>query len=394
VVAGALAFVAGLTLLFALPAINEHSSARRLFQINAILGASLFYMGLGGFLVVQAASALGSTGSTPMPLRRWPWLLLPLFPPFVIAGQVLAEHPARAPWLFPLVNIAAVAIPSLFVAAIVARRYQRAHPFAWPVSWREWTSGFVYGAIGATSIAVIVNTGYIAAMGALLVHTVGHGPAFPLDRSLPRLPHGWGIFLDLSSLSVVAPLNEEACKGFLVALFFFRRGGAARCFMWGVLAGTGFNLLETFQNSLSAVSPEALADQTIGTAWWWFASARAGTAAMHGLASGLAGLGFYGLLRRRPRFLVGYPAGVLLHGTWNLLVYAVWGDALFSQAGPDSTALDVAGIAGMLVVFAASLVMLWVLSGQLRDEAPAPIYRMIGMLPQRGTGRAPPPPGA
>jgi hypothetical protein len=224
-------------------------------------------------------------------------------------------------------------------------------------------------------------------MSAWLVETKGNGDLFPLDESLRALPDNWGIFLDLSTISIVAPLNEEFWKGMIVAFFFFRKGGAARCFMWGVLVGTGFNLFETFGNSLALVNPDQAAENTIGADWWLFATARAGTAAMHGLATGLAALGFYGLFRRKPAYLVGYPAGVLLHATWNFLVYAVEGDALFSGAGPDSLTLDVLGVTGLVLVLVGTLAMLWVLSSSLRDDAPAPIYRLLGMVPRR----APPP---
>jgi hypothetical protein len=172
----------------------------------------------------------------------------------------------------------------------------------------------------------------------------------------------------------------------LVAFFFFRRGGAARCFLWGVLAGAGFNLLETFQNSLGVLNTSAVADQTLSGRWWLFACARAGTGTIHSLATGLSALGFYGLLRRNPRYLIGYPAGVLLHGTWNFLVYTVSGDAMFSRAWPDTTPLDVAGSIGLLAVFVGAVALLWVLSGSLRDDGPAPIYRLLGMRPS--------PPGA
>jgi hypothetical protein len=156
----------------------------------------------------------------------------------------------------------------------------------------------------------------------------------------------------------------------------------ARCFLWGVLAGTGFNLLETFQNSIAVVSPQALADQTLGNAWWLFALARAGTSGMHGLASGLSAIGFYGLLRNRPRYLLGYPCGVALHGTWNFLVYVISGDALFSAQGPDSRLLDLLGAGGLILVFATSVMLLWVLPTRLKDDHPAPVYVALRLRPQ------------
>jgi PrsW family intramembrane metalloprotease len=365
--------------------IDDTDDRTRLFNINASLGFAIVYMGLGGFLVVQAASALGGAPSSPWRVR-WPWLAIPPFAALVAAGQWQANNPDRLPWLFPFVNVGVVSIPSLTVASIVTGRYMRANPFTWPVSWREWTSGIVYGAIGATSVAAVINTAYLLGMGAFLISQYGEAGFGDFSVRLKFLPRAWGIFLDLSTISVVAPLNEEFWKGMLVAFFFFRRGGVARCFVWGVLAGSGFNLAETFQNSLSAVHPDALAQQTIGSQWWLFMVARAGTAAMHGLATGLAALGFYGLFRHRWRFVIGFPAGALLHALWNALVYLVAGDALFSRAGPDSRTYDIVGVAGLVMVFMLTVTLLWVLSGRLRDEAPAPIYRLLGMLPQRGAG--------
>jgi len=314
-------------------------------------------------------------------------VFLLFFPFALVAGQYQVWHPRRLPWLFPLANLAIVSIPSVAIAATAAKRFRDAHPFSWPVSWREWTSGFIYGAIGATFVASIVNTACLVGVGAFLVDRFGSGEIFPLEDSLLTLPRGWGLFYDLTSLSVVPPLNEEFWKGMLVAFFFFRRGGVARCFLWGVVAGSGFNLLETFLNSLSVISPDRLTAQTLGDQWWLFATARAGTGAVHALASGLSALGFYGLFRRRGRYLAGYPAGVLVHATWNFLNYALAGDQLLSTAGPDSTALDVLSIAGMAGLFAACLALLWVLSGRLRDEAPAPIYVALGMLPATASQR-------
>ena len=381
-VAGAAAFLAGAGVLLTVFSIDEpYDPALKLFLINAVLGAGILYVALGGFLVVQAASALGDASSSAVRFR-WPLALLPAFPVLVFAGQYQANHPERLPWLFPLVNIAMVAIPSLTVAAVVAARYGRAHPVAWPVSWREWTSAIVYGAIAATTVAAVINTVYLLAVGHLVVQIAGPGGPFSdFGYNLRQLPRGWGIAFDLSVLSVEAPLTEEFWKGIIVAFFFFRRGGLARCFVWGVLAGAGFNLLETFQNSLGTVHPSALADQTIGSQWWFFAIARAGTAAMHSLATGLAAVGFYGLFRGKPRYLLGYPAGVALHGSWNFLVYVIWGDALLSQRGPDRMMLDVLGGIGLVGVFLASALALWVLSGSLRDEAPAPFYRLLRMRP-------------
>ena len=384
-VVGAIAFVNGVAALALLASVAD-SPRRKLFEVNAYLGTALVTISLGAMLVYQAASSLGNVGSSAMRFpKSWVIFVVPLavaFPVLVFLGQQQVDNPERLPWLFPFTNLAIVSIPSMLAALGAAYGYTRNNPFAWPVSIREWTSGFIYGAVGATGIASIINTLYLVLGAAWLIHAKGSGDAFELTRNLPSVPTGWGIAFDLSVLSVVAPLNEEFWKGMIVGFFFFRKGGAARCFMWGVLAGAGFNLLETFQNSLSVVSPEAVSDRTIGSQWWLFASARAGTGAVHALATGLSALGFYGLFRRQPRFLIGYPLGVLTHGTWNFLNFTLAGDAFFSRAGPDTTLLDILSVIGLCAEFLVCVVMLWVLPQRLRDGLPAPLYRVLGMLPR------------
>ena len=356
----------------------------RLFEINLFVGAATLFLGLGGFLVYQAASALGGTGSSAF-AGRVPWPLVAFFPAAIVIGQLQANEPTRAPWLFPFVNLAVVGVPSVLVAWVAITRYAARNPLAWPVSWREAMSSFTWGAIGATSMGGLINSVYLVLAAAFVIDFAGRGSAWDVGN-IDTVGTAWGIAFDLSVLSVVAPLNEEFWKGAIVALFFFRKGSMARCFCWGVVAGSGFNLLETFLNSLAAVNPQQLADQTIGGQWWLFAIARAGTGAIHGLATGFAALGFFGLLRRRWRLAPLYLAGVTLHGLWNGCVYLVAGDVFLSEAGPDAAWLDALGVGVLVALGAGSLWGIWLLSGWLRDGAPAPIYRILGMGPRPGGG--------
>ena len=384
---GAFAFLNGLGALALLLDVDD-GPRDKLFQVNAFLGTAIVTLSLGGVLVYQAASSLGGTASTAMRLQtRW-WLyvvpLVVVFPILVGVGQVEVNNPERLPWLFPVTNVLIVSIPSIALALFVSQRYLRSNPWAWPLSWREWTSGLIYGAIGATTMGAILNTAYVICGGALLISAKGFGDPWAVGDNLQTLPTGWGVAFDLSVLSVVAPLNEEFWKGMLVAFFFFRRGGAARCFVWGVLAGAGFNILETFQNSLAVVNPDELSEQQISEQWWLFAVGRAGTGALHATATGLAALGFFGLFRHKLGYMAGYPLGVLVHGTWNFLNYTLGGDAILSGSGPDSALLDVLSVGGLVALFGLCVAVLWVLSGRLRDGFPAPVYRMIGMVPLAG----------
>ncbi len=393
VIVGAIAFFNGLASLMLLFSLSD-DPRDKLFEVNAFLGTAIVTLSLGGVLVYQASSSLGRAVSSPIRVPHWGLgaaLVGGLFPLLVALGQLQVNHPERLPWLFPITNVLIVSVPSLVIAFVVTQRYLRFNAWAWPFSWREWSSGIIYGAIGATSVASVINTLYLIFVGAILIQSQGKGDPFDIGSNLPTLPRAWGIFFDISVLSVVAPLNEEFWKGMLVAFFFFRKGGAARCFAWGVLAGSGFNILETFQNSIAVINPEEVSQQQLSEEWWLFAAGRAGTGALHATATGLAALGFYGLFRGQPRYLAGYPLGVLLHGSWNFLNFTLVGDAILSQAGPDSDLLDVLSILGMLALLAACLVLLWELPAKLRDGFPAPVYRLIGMVPGEGGTAVPTP---
>jgi len=382
-IVGSIAFVNGLVALALLTDVSDEPR-RRLFDINVFLGTAMVTLTLGGVLVYQAASSLGRTGSSAMTLhtnaRLIALALFLAFPLLVAYGQVQVRNPETMPWLFPITNTLIVSIPSLVIAVVVADRYLQHNRWAWPISWREWSSGIIYGAIGATFVGAILNTTYIIFMARLVIGEHGFGDPWDLNN-LQTLPRGWGVFFDISVLSIFAPLNEEFWKGMLVAFFFFRKGGAARCFLWGALAGAGFNILETFQNSLSITNPSQISQQQLSSDWWLFAIARAGTAALHSASTGLAALGFYGAFRGDARYLWGYPLGALLHGCWNFCAYTLGGDAILSGSGPDSTTLDVLSVLAMIGIFAGCVAILWEVPRRIHDGFPAPIYQLLGMVP-------------
>jgi len=62
-------------------------------------------------------------------------------------------------------------------------------------------------------------------------------------------------------------------------------------------------------------------------------------------------------------------------------VYVNQGDVYFSKAGPDSNTLDALSVAGLIMLFLSAALLLWEMPKRLRDEAPAPIYQLLRMLP-------------
>lgn len=378
---GGAVFLGALTLpLGMLGSLSEPDPARRLLEIQILLGITVVSLSLGGLLAYHAASALGGSPSSKVS-AAFPWPVLLLFPAFVAIGQWQASHAGWLPWLFPFVNLAMVSLPSLGIAALAVHGYQRSHRLAWPLTWREVSSAVIFGALGAIFLAGILNSAY-ALGGALAFVEVAGEEGGGLVERLQTLPTPVGVVYDLSVLSVFAPLNEEASKGFVVALFFYRRGGLARCFLWGVLAGAGFNISETFFNSLALFQQDEFADRTIGGQWWIFAVARAGTAAVHSAATGLAAIGFYGLFRRRWNLIAFYLAGVAIHASWNFLAYVNYGDAFLAGAAPDARWLDILSVVAMTALGLASLVLIAGLGRNLRDGGPAAVYTALGMAPR------------
>jgi hypothetical protein len=133
----------GLALLAGLLDLSENEG-RRLFEINVALGGGLVLLALGGFLVVEATSALGGSASPALRLK-WPWYPLAGLPILIGIGQLMVNNPGRLPWLFPVVNIGIVALPS--AAAL-------AHPL---------TILTAFVAAPLTSLTPVIGAGYVTA---------------------------------------------------------------------------------------------------------------------------------------------------------------------------------------------------------------------------------------
>ncbi|MBK6562670.1 hypothetical protein [Candidatus Amarobacter glycogenicus] len=129
-------------------------------------------------------------------------------------SQLEVNNPGSGLWLFPVTN---VFIVSVRVAGDRARCFPalcRVQPLGVAVSWREWSSGVIYGAIGATTVAGIINTLYLVLMAILLVSQLGNGDTETSRKDSRHYPRGWGcLLLDVSVLSVVAPPERGVLEG-------------------------------------------------------------------------------------------------------------------------------------------------------------------------------------
>jgi RsiW-degrading membrane proteinase PrsW (M82 family) len=140
---------------------------------------------------------------------------------------------------------------------------------------------------------------------------------------------------------VIAPLGEELFKPLGVAFMSYRRPGADRAFLWGVAGGAGFAIAEGLFNTAIALE-----------SWSVVVLLRVGSTLMHCLGSGLMGLGWYYLLRRRRLwYLLGtYAASVGLHVLWNMGAIGMAALSLGAMAsGTDQVSLALSGL-GVLVL--------------------------------------------
>ncbi len=116
------------------------------------------------------------------------------------------------------------------------------------------------------------------------------------------------------TLAVATPLIEELGKAALIAILgYWERFDLRRAFLWGVLCGLGFALIEgTLNGLMSAVGPAA--------GWAGAVGVRALATAMHALTSGLVGLGWGYVWQQQRRWMLPllYLGAVFFHGLWNL----------------------------------------------------------------------------
>ena len=167
-------------------------------------------------------------------------------------------------------------------------------------------------------------------------------------------------------IAVAAPLIEELCKSLAVPLVWLAGRPLTRidAFLLGAAAGAGFALMEGITNgALALAEPQS---------WASLMLVRAGVAAIHALASGLAGLAWHAVLRERrwARGIGLFAAAVATHGAWNggafLVVWFGW-----RNMGREAT-LDVmyAMILALLICLFALSALAWTLAGAAVDEQP------------------------
>jgi len=335
-------------------------------------------LGLGGALAWQGRRAL--RGEVSGPFRLPPlWLLLLLYLPVVVVGQLLITFELWPTLTFPPVHILAASIPSLAVLALAGRVLQAARP-----RWREIILQLNSGAflsIGLGLLAEIILGAILFFIVALLV-ALTPGGMVVIDRLIaileaPALAQNPDILFELITappvlvtlavvVIVLAPMIEELAKLLGVALMSsYRRPSRRQAYLWGLASGAGFALAENLFNTVTALD-----------IWAVVMLLRLGGTAMHCLGSGLTALGWQHLLvQRRPWKLAGaYGLSVSLHALWNLAVAGIAGISLVTAGAANDRAIFLGGgaillLLGFLILLALGIIVALVaLTYRLRGE--------------------------
>jgi len=310
-------------------------------------GLALTYQGMGALL----GRPSGRFVPPPARLMALGFLLA------LASGEIvlLFSPPRLASFLFPPLHILASALPAGAVIAFVGRRV------ASDSTWRAITLEASHGAILSPLLAFgleLFTLLFLIIIGAVFLFRLDRGVGLDwledptnlshLILSPPVLIAGGAIFM------IVAPFLEEFIKSLgvpLLGLGLKKRGDA---FLWGVTCGAGFSAVEGLINGGVALE-----------GWWLLMLFRWGAMLMHALASGLMGLGWYGLLvRRRPWQLLGaYGASVGVHALWNgaaMALIALSSLALISLEEPLAlVGLGMGALLTLLFMLVLTLAMSW-----------------------------------
>ena len=330
--------------------LSEAAISLSLALVGLICGASLAWTGV---------QALRGVPDRPLRLPGWAWWLVAGVI-ILVLGQLATGSRLATTLLLPFLHVAASAVGALLFLslAVGAARSQGAD-----VGMRPGVGSLDWGALGGVAVGMFLELMLVLA----IVIAVGlwlslarpdlaqqvqawamemvQNPGQPLDlRSLrPLLTSPLLVLGGLALLGLAVPLIEESAKSFTVPLIMLTRHrsgpapdpastseAAARPsrtayapaaahmtrlegFLYGVAAGAGFALVEGMLNgSLALATPRS---------WGATMAVRGGTAALHCLATGLAGLGWQaGLAERRwGRAAVFWLAALGVHGTWNVV---------------------------------------------------------------------------
>lgn len=340
-------------------AADQHASA----TASVALGLAAIGTGLGLPLAWTGWRALqGAPGHLFRPLSWWVWLTW--FIVALAAGQAVVRVP-RAALLMPLLQVAAGVLPALIFLALAAGA---AAGRGGVLARRPMAGSLAWSGLGGTSLALLIELVLMlfGLVTVVLGLSVGEPTLAVRLQELARQMQETGRQPELSQLTelvsspvfalavigfigVLGPLIEEFLKGLAVPLVAGtgRRLRRIDGFLLGVAAGAGFAIVEGVLNGSLALRMTGM--------WAGLMVFRGAAAAMHCLASGLAGLGWQAILVER-RWRRGLGLGLLavtVHGAWNAAAVLIGLNAVQGAEADGIAAMARLGASGALVLLMA-----------------------------------------
>lgn len=278
---------------------------RQQARVSVVQGAALasamaaLGLGLGLMLAVVSWRALSGQSGGAFGLRRPGWWLLAFV--VVWATGWLTFRAGITP-LMPAIHLATGALPALFFLALAVDAARRR---GGQVAARPAMGSLAWGGLAGTGIGIVLEAtllliaGILAAfwlaatnpdllgrLQSLALQTQGTGGPANLDALAPLITSPLVVAGALGVVGFLVPLIEEIAKSLAVPLVILtgRRLTRLDGFLLGVASGAGFALVEGILNGSLALDAPAT--------WGAAMLVRGGTAAIHCLAAGLAGLGW------------------------------------------------------------------------------------------------------
>ena len=359
-----IALVSGLLGLLIVISLIVSPESRTPDTSTAGLAVVILGMGLGGALAWHTGNSLLKRNSA-----RWNlppvWLLLLLYIPILIIGQLIISFDLFPFLIFPPFHILAGLLSLLIILAYASRALLEAN-----VRWREIIVQLSGGAFLATTLAftleIILGLGILVLVLAITALTPGGLETLTdlannlQDPTWLENPENIGQILSyppvLITLGIIfiilAPLIEEFVKGLGVVFMSYRRPSMAQAFLWGLAGGAGLGLVENLFNTLANLE-----------AWAFIITLRLGATLMHCLGTGVVALGWQRYLTEgRPWKLFGaYGLSVFTHGLWNATVAGVAGLALFATGSATEVLQMMAGGGAVFLLLLLALLIIGML---------------------------------
>lgn len=265
------------------------------------------FLGLicGALAVYHGLSSIANRRSGPLKLPP-PYFFWIAFALALGLGNLLLNFHAAEDFLFPPVFLLGAALPTVAVAAWVARRLNA------PITWRQAALALAAGSTLSILVAILAET-FLSYIIYLLTAPLWFFGGFDFGPDmLARLFFSPGVIFFLFITALQAPIPEEFAKALALPVFGRRRiTNERQALLIGLVGGAGFAILE---NMLY----EGLYAQWNGWRWGGVTLLRGFGAILHPLCTGLVALGWFRMKEQGAwQLLKAYALAVGLHTLWN-----------------------------------------------------------------------------